>query len=302
MTNEKVLPVVRLTVFLQGDEPTERELDIGQKLVDAGFTVFSDNIHYGDRAWFYKSFPQKTSIYFYSLEKRTVALDRDEMTANPNLVVYFNEDVKIEEYGSWRSLTRFIYHILMGEEISEEASEFGRLLILAQKTRAEEQEIKVIKSVEQPTDFDRSVYHLKTFPVPLRDAKFFELWKPHCDKPYTVMVKPYSQKGDLPFFSALFASSSWGVSRLDAEFLKHVWKDMGFVEEFDLDALIAKHVEECTPSDTNLVPMTEPVVHRATIDEVLQRLKERDEGLMRTKRMMDEELKSFKEQPDDTLY
>lgn len=297
------LPVIKLTLFLKNEKADEQEIKVHDQLIAAGFNIFVDNVHGKDFDWFKKSYPKKTSRFFYILKKRTVELELDQMDQPPSLVAYFSDGVRIEEYGDWYSIVHFIHHILMGEKIAEADYQFGALIVLAQKNDIEpreKKEVKVIKTEEMPDN--KGAYALRTFPVEARDAKFFELWKPHCDKPYTVMVKPYSIKGDVPFFSTLFASSSWGVSRLDAEFLKHVWKDMGFETELDLDELIKKHVEECTPSETNPQPLVEPVVHRATIEEVLLSLAARDAGLVRTKRMMDEKLKTHAEIANDDLY
>lgn len=186
-------------------------------------------------------------------------------------------------------INAYIKHLVLGEPISANHLRLGQSLIHPPTIVTPEQRIE--KSAYPPADADRLHYALRTLPVEGRDAKFYELWKPHCDLPFTVMIQPYSQKGDKRFFSSLFACTSWGVARLDAEFLKHVWLDMGLPEEFNLQQLVKEHVEACLPGAE--CPEVEPLIYRKTIEEVMQMLQHIDDGKVRRKRFADEEEKVF---------
>jgi len=102
------------------------------------------------------------------------------------------------------------------------------------------------------------------------DCMLIQITKPYTDKPYTVAIRKFSDRGYLPFFTALFISTSWGVCSHDIAFLAHVWKSLGMQAKYgdmNLEQRLKDDVEKCTPSE-NGAPQSEPEVYRLTIMEV----------------------------------
>jgi len=288
---------IKLTVFLKGDLPTEEESNVHDKLVAAGLIVFVDRVHSLDYLWFKHNFKQTNCRFFWS-EMKALPLDfvGNDEESMPILVAYFDDSAKVE-VRDWVYISAYLSHLITGSEITPHHLRLGKGFVQPATVVTSE---KVELKATPPNDPDREHYALRTFEVKERDAKLFELWKPHCDLPFTVMITPYSTKGDIPFFSSLFACSSWGVARLDAEFLRHVWRDMGLPGDLDLDALLKAHTEACMPSDDTM-PQTEPKVYRATIELVLQKLQANAEGALRVKRHIDETEKTFKVEEEIVL-
>ncbi len=287
---------IKIIIFVKNKVADEFEKTVHDRLTEHGLQVFVDSVHGQDYNWFKTNFKQ-TNCRFYWKEMDGLPFDFMPKTVEenvPTMVAYFDDDAKIE-IRDWVYITSSLKHIVTDCYISPHHLRIGQSFVvtkdhlpMAVDVKDGEDEVVLITKSTPPDDEDRLHYALRTHHVPNRDAKLFELWKPHCDIPFTVMIQPYSTKGDIPFFSSLFACSSWGVARLDAEFLKHVWKDMGMPGLLDLDALLKKHTEECMPGDGNAQPTVEPKVYRSTIELVLKNLDRVDEGKVRVKRYLDE--------------
>jgi hypothetical protein len=81
------------------------------------------------------------------------------------------------------------------------------------------------------------------------DIAFCQVHKPFTDKPYTLVIRNFDQRGLKCFFSGIFAATSWGVSSHDIAFLHKLWKFLDMEKEYgklDLEMLLKDHVQRCT--------------------------------------------------------
>lgn len=107
-------------------------------------------------------------------------------------------------------------------------------------------------------------YELET--VLVNDCMFYQVTKPHVDRPYVTVVRDFSAKGHKRFFTNLFVCSSWGVASKDIQFLKQVWEWLEMEGEMDLDSLMKEATEACKYPGLE----TEPEVWRTDLDKVLE--------------------------------
>ena len=278
------MSVAKFIIFLKKDEPSETEQLVMDKLHQAEILYFVDKVHSKDYQWFKTNFKQTDCRFFW--DEVLKAAEYSFLTDDyfPTMVVYFDDCASIETR-DWVYIVQYVRHVVLGTDIDPYALRLGKSYVMGvPKTLPTDKPI--VTTTTAPDDPDRQHYSVRSIEIKERDAKFYELWKPHVDTPYTVMVQPYSQKGDARFFSSLFACSSWGVARLDAEFLRHVWRDMGLPGTMDLDALIKEHVEDCTPSEKS-AGEAEPKVYRLTIEQLLIQLQDKLEGHMKLKRRLE---------------
>ena len=100
-----------------------------------------------------------------------------------------------------------------------------------------------------------------------KDTMLYEVCKPHTDLPFTTIVHEWSTKGHLPFFSALFTQTSWGLCGGDMDFLSAAWKKLGMTEKtglpYDIDQIVQDKIKKCERGEI------EPQVYRKTIEEVI---------------------------------
>ncbi len=102
------------------------------------------------------------------------------------------------------------------------------------------------------------------------DCMLVQITKPHTDRPYTAAIRKFSERGWVPFFTALFISSSWGVCSQDISFLGYIWKMLGMNEKYgdmNLEQRLKDDVDRCVPGADG-IPDAEPEVYRLTIMEV----------------------------------
>lgn len=81
------------------------------------------------------------------------------------------------------------------------------------------------------------------------DIAFCQVQKPFTDKPYTLVIRSFDQRGLKCFFSGIFAATSWGVSSHDIAFLHKLWKFLDMEKDYgklDLEMLLKDHVQRCT--------------------------------------------------------
>lgn len=112
-----------------------------------------------------------------------------------------------------------------------------------------------------------------------QNIAFCQVTKPHTDRPYTVIVRDYSNRGLEPFFAGLFAVSSWGVSTADIAFLAHLWKHLNMKGHFDIDEILENATRACYPSEHSQ-GAPEPEVYRLSIPQTKLQL-ERKYGLFK---------------------
>jgi hypothetical protein len=105
----------------------------------------------------------------------------------------------------------------------------------------------------------------------VNDCMFYQVTKPHVDRPYVTVVRDFSKKGHRRFFTNLFVCSSWGVCSKDIMFLKKVWEHFDMEGDMDLDDLMKEATQACKYPELE----TEPEVWRTSLDKVLEILNKR---------------------------
>jgi hypothetical protein len=107
--------------------------------------------------------------------------------------------------------------------------------------------------------------------IPEKDLKIFEVIKPFTDRPYTAVIRDYAARGDLPFFTALYVCTTWGVASADHVFLEKIWNHLDMTSKYgplDLQNRLKDNIEKCTPRE-GYVPEKEPEVYRMAIPEIV---------------------------------
>jgi hypothetical protein len=99
----------------------------------------------------------------------------------------------------------------------------------------------------------------------VNDCMFYQVTKPHTDRPYVTVVRNFAQNGHKRFFTNLFVCNSWGVARQDIQFLKKAWGWFEMEGEMDLNVLLKEATEACSKEME-----AEPEVWRTTMDKVLE--------------------------------
>lgn len=103
-----------------------------------------------------------------------------------------------------------------------------------------------------------------------------EIKKPYTDRPYTVVLRKFSENGFKKLFTSLFICSSWGFAQSDRDFSAKLWEQLDMEGEYDLDAMLKAHTDSCHPGKGN-VPECEPEVYRLTIEETNEQLRKKRE-------------------------
>lgn len=125
-----------------------------------------------------------------------------------------------------------------------------------------------IKSLEQPEEPKEYAYDCEVDAG--RNMCFCQITKPFTDRPYTVVIRDFSQNGLKPLFTSLFIDHSWGFSH-DIEFLEQLWKHLGLVYEYgemNLAKDLKEHTERCSPHPNRAVPEKEPELYRMSINDL----------------------------------
>lgn len=121
---------------------------------------------------------------------------------------------------------------------------------------------------ELPTD-----YSFRYLVDDERDLALFEVIKPNTIEPYTVVVRNFKRRSLLPFFTALYVCTSWGVSNYDHLFLVKVWDHLGMKEKYgvlNLEQRLKEDIAKCS-SENPGGPEAEPEVYRKFIHEVMEK-------------------------------
>lgn len=108
----------------------------------------------------------------------------------------------------------------------------------------------------------------------LLDVKYFEVYSPSSETPFTVVVNNYSKKDDSWLFTDIYASNAWASNnmecRYDFHFLTVLWKHLCLPGEFNMD-IVKRRVDACYPDrvkDVNDL-QSEPQVYRRPMAEVM---------------------------------
>lgn len=114
----------------------------------------------------------------------------------------------------------------------------------------------------------------------VENVAFYEVLRSNEKLPFVVVLDKYD--GDnTRFFTHIYASKEWDSNRLecrhDFNFLCHVWKKLGMPGEFTMD-IVNDYIKKCYPKDG--IVLSEPVVYRTDIENVLKNYKSKKRGLV----------------------
>jgi len=188
----------------------------------------------------------------------------------PRFVITFDHDYEPE----WLSIGLWVNAIFNGVTPSVYETNYMKIMKYnVLETHVPDDGDKNITSIEMASDEQQS-YSYRTLVDNDRDLIYVEVLKPFTDRPYTVIIRAYSKRGILPFFTSLYVCSSWGVCNSDHVFLTRLWDylDMSTNHgDFDLPNRLKKDIEACYPGKGR-VPDSEPEVYRLTIEQVREQL------------------------------
>lgn len=190
----------------------------------------------------------------------------------PSFVVTFDQGTKVS-HKQWTSILKWVKAIFNGIDDFDLNQEMFKLVplptILPEK-------ISTVNQIEDGKEYSKE-YEFRVYidmGGPLKDMTnraLIEVIKPHTDKPYTAVIRNFEDRGYLPFFTALYICSSWGVCSHDHTFLEKVWQHLEMPVQYgalDLENRLRDNIERCTPRE-GYITEAEPEVYRKTIEEVL---------------------------------
>jgi hypothetical protein len=243
------------------------------RLTKAGYPPLVDSVHITQdwAGWFKEQFVLLDHRVFYNLPGFSSGFMEDidiAVLGIPHVIMYFTGPRTNEL--SWGLLDKWMNKILNNVDLMNcdylELEKTIRLPTTATllSSPKEAQEDPLVQSTSA-NDF---YYTFECKHIVDFDKVLVSIRKPDHKKPFTLIINDYQKNGYLPLFTDLFTSPDWG-SVLDANFLKSLWGELGYTEEFDLQERLRKRTAEFLPNDT-AEALSEPVVHRMYIEDILQ--------------------------------
>jgi len=203
-----------------------------------------------------------------------------EKYLTPHILLTFDQNEAVTEE-SWELVYRWLlaaFSNTMTDELN------AKMLALVPKEEVAEPvpapEILSLKNTV-PTE-----YAFRYIIDESRDIALFEVIKPNTPQPYTALVRNFKKRGFLPFFTALYVCTSWGVSSYDHLFLVKIWEHLGMIEkygELNLEQRLKEDIARCS-ADNPGGAEAEPEVYRLYIYEVMEKW-----GMKRIATHMDDE-------------
>jgi len=185
---------------------------------------------------------------------------------SPHILLSFNQNELLDEL-DWE----FIYSWLLAAFNNEMTDELNTRML--QLVPPPEVCVPITRDVLKAEHDLPQDYAFRYLIDDERDMGLFEVIKPNTIEPYTVVVRNFKKKSFLPFFTALYVCTSWGVSNYDHLFLVKVWEHMKLTEKYgdlDLERRLREDIAKCS-SDNPGGPEAEPEVYRKYIHEVMEK-------------------------------
>ncbi len=204
-----------------------------------GYPVFVDFVNRKNAQW---REDNKDSFFYYCDAKTVWACDEDDL---PDLQITSNALMEDEEI-----LMLWLEELLDGK--------------LEPYPMCDPPVAQLAELPKYEIQLGAKEYELET--VLVNDCMFYQVIKPHVDRPYVTVVRDFTAKGHRRFFTNLFVCSSWGVCSKDILFLKKVWEHFEMEGEMDLDALMKEATEACKAPAME----SEPQVWRTKLENVLE--------------------------------
>lgn len=241
---------------------------------DLGYSTFCDGIHGKDYQWLVKNVVvgklfifDGDQVYMFN----TSDLSQD-MPFLPDFAMIFNEDATVTAE-NWDCI-----HTYLEQHLTDAMIDMTNTMKAHELLGKPTFEKAALEDV--PLQKQQDYYSFTPRLLEEKDIMLYEVRKPFTDLPYTSVTRNYSRKGHVPFFTDLFICQSWGVSRSDIAFLKHLWSELKMDGEFNLEELMKAATEKCYPSENNM-PEPEPEVYRRGLDDVVTILSEKEQKQLR---------------------
>lgn len=202
--------MVQITIFVNTPQ-TPKQVDLVVRLHT--LPTFVDSIN-GTNEVFLKSNYKDHSRFFY-LSEFLSRCTPEELDFRPDLAVTLDQTAAEKD---WICVERYLEKLIF-EEVDHHADTLlrGFELLNVLTTPA-----PLVVPPVPPPPAEKEYYDMQSFHVEDRDTMLVQIDKPHCDLPYTVIIKEFSKKGYKTVFTDLFVCNSWGVARKDFEFLKEL--------------------------------------------------------------------------------
>lgn len=262
---------VTFIVFVNGFR-TDQERDIINNLTSCGFAPLVDSKHRNQKQWFMNNCVDLHLLFLPN--GKSYVFDTSNPNYAPILGVFFNhgnigemKDCKLMENWVLKNVFKTDYDTTLPID------EFDKFIERPEKPQNLLSDEKVLP---EPTD---EKYQFIFEYLENDDCMLYQVIKPFTDKPYTTITRHFSQKGHLPFFSSLFICNSWGVCNKDIIFLKKLWDHLKMEGPFDINDIVDKRIEACTPG-AGKYPEPEPEVWRNNLNAVKKILHERKTGFI----------------------
>lgn len=259
---------IHIVVFTE-TKASSKHTNIVQKLLHFGVLV--DSVHGTNEHFLKTNYPN--ARFFFLSDFLSMCLPEELTFVKPDFVISFDEDEEVSDI-MWICIERYLESLFLPSiQVRPEVVEKGKQFLSRYCVPAPLAIPSINNTPSLPEHYELYMNHLKD-----RDTMLIQVEKPYCDLPYTVVINNYSTKGLKSFFTDLFISQSWGVSRKDIEFLAEVWNHWKMEGPFDLDQMLREATQRCFP-DNNTQPEPEPIVYRRPIENVIETLAAKDLGI-----------------------
>ena len=203
---------------------------IHDRITGADFIPLVDSVHGSDMGWISKQLDAGNCRLFYWIAGELHMEEKLLEFEDADFMISYNLAEHVSRAG-WVTIFEYFEKIIKGEKVEFGDQPYFEKAIFSANTLNEE-----MVTVELDDDYS----FIEGF-VDDMDVALFEIKKPNTPVPYTIVVRNYSKIGHIPIFTSLFICPSWGVNRMDAAFLKHLWQHLKMVGEFNLDELLKNH-------------------------------------------------------------
>jgi hypothetical protein len=253
-------------VYGDNDADVAKRIKVFQSL---GFVPLIDGKHGKDFQWFEET---KGPNRLFVLNDDDLYLEACEVRHLPeevrvDVMISFNEGEEVS-CKDWDTISEWVeYNLKEGQGLNELDEQLLKILQRPYVAERNDRKCTDILGEAYKKEDTSDCYGFSEYLVVERKVKVYEITKPNVDRPYVTIVENY--KGDdLDMFSGFFASSSWGVSNADIQFMQQLWKWKMMPGEFNCEKLVKTRVDRVVKEGE-----AEPRVWRNTLQNVVEIVK-----------------------------
>jgi len=267
-----------------------------------GYKPFYNSKNAKDYQWFKNNVKTEHRLYVTGNNRYLYDFKIDdmneEMNFSPDFMIAFQENVEMNDL-DWDAIylyIRFIIYDASGDQLLFRRAKELLPVPVSEKIVAEEFDGEqvcvygmsgVMKSLKPEYPAVDGHYHFRTHHIEERDTMLYEITRPGTILPFTVVIEKYSVHGNTRLFSDIYGSDDWDMNRrecrFDYLFLQNLWKWMQLSGEFTMN-VVKERVDSCYPDrlKEGVVPESEPIVYRRSIENVIDSIKKKDQGYIYT--------------------